>query len=259
MPAKTQARSASLASRRARTPKRPDQSKAPGPDTRRRRTAGPAPDRLPYGNVGPGRLVEKVRRTRPESPLLEVPTVAYHMSASHDLLVLHGLFGLTTAQDTSRGDFPGVGDFPLAIGPARAEHYGEVRRAGFRGRRGDCVQCSSRGLPDLPTRIRAAFDQPFGFLALHRHTRLVLTAGWVTDPLLLPEYGWEFREPPGLLRCRTEAGGRSGPAPTPRPSSPVTWSSSAPVSPSARPAGQQWRICCCHTLGLPVLRYQSLT
>ncbi|MGW3015317.1 hypothetical protein [Streptomyces longwoodensis] len=42
------------------------------------------------------------------------------------------------------------------------------------------------GMPDLrhvTTRISAVFDRPFGFLALHRHTRLVLAAGWVTDPL----------------------------------------------------------------------------
>ncbi|MEU0896593.1 hypothetical protein [Streptomyces massasporeus] len=50
------------------------------------------------------------------------------------------------------------------------------------------------GLPDLryvTTQISAAFDRPFGFLALHRHTRLVLTAGWGTDPLPFPEYDWE--------------------------------------------------------------------
>ncbi|WP_415937438.1 hypothetical protein [Streptomyces sp. 039-1] len=49
------------------------------------------------------------------------------------------------------------------------------------------------GAPDLryvTTRISAAFDRPFGFLALHRHTRLVLTAGWVTDPLPFPEEEW---------------------------------------------------------------------
>jgi hypothetical protein len=34
----------------------------------------------------------------------------------------------------------------------------------------------------LTTTIEATFDRPFGFLALHRHTRLVLAAGWVTDP-----------------------------------------------------------------------------
>ncbi|MEJ8670964.1 hypothetical protein WKI71_28885 [Streptomyces sp. MS1.AVA.1] len=34
----------------------------------------------------------------------------------------------------------------------------------------------------MTTTIRATYDRPFGFLALHRHSRLVLAAGWVTDP-----------------------------------------------------------------------------
>ncbi|MFF0088076.1 hypothetical protein ACFYR1_52090 [Streptomyces canus] len=74
--------------------------------------------RLPYGNVGPGLRVEKVRSARPVPPSLEVTIVAYHMSGSHDLLQLHRLFGLTTARDTSRGHFPGISDFPLAVGSA---------------------------------------------------------------------------------------------------------------------------------------------
>ncbi len=46
----------------------------------------------------------------------------------------------------------------------------------------------------VTTRISAAFDRPFGFLALHRHSRLVLAAGWVTDPPPFPEYTWEHDE-----------------------------------------------------------------
>ncbi|MFJ4246419.1 serpin family protein [Streptomyces iakyrus] len=150
--------------------------------------------RLPYGNVGPGLLVEKVRRTRPESPSLDVTTVAYHMNASHDLLALHRLFGLSTAQDTSRGHFPGVSDFPLAIGSAKQNIMATFGARGFEAAAVTAFGAVAGCVPDLryvTTRIRAAFDRPFGFLALHRHTRLVLTAGWVTDPLLLPEYDGE--------------------------------------------------------------------
>jgi serine protease inhibitor len=150
--------------------------------------------RLPYGNVGPGVRVEKVRRTRPEPPSLEVTTAAYHMNASHDLLKLHRLFGLTTARDTSRGHFPGISDFPLAIGSAEQNITAKSGALGFEAAAVTAFGAVAGGLPDLryvTTRISAAFDRPFGFLALHRHTRLVLTAGWVTDPLPFPEYGWE--------------------------------------------------------------------
>ncbi|MGW2672757.1 hypothetical protein ACWC5F_32580 [Streptomyces sp. NPDC001272] len=34
----------------------------------------------------------------------------------------------------------------------------------------------------MTTNVHAAFNRPFGFLAAHRLSRLVLAAGWVTDP-----------------------------------------------------------------------------
>ncbi|PAZ11662.1 hypothetical protein CLM62_34210 [Streptomyces sp. SA15] len=41
----------------------------------------------------------------------------------------------------------------------------------------------SRPEPEYETTAaRATFDRPFGFLAVHRQTNLVLAAGWVTDP-----------------------------------------------------------------------------
>ncbi|MFF5575999.1 serpin family protein [Streptomyces luteogriseus] len=150
--------------------------------------------RLPYGNVGPGLRVEKVRRTRPAPPSLEVTTVAYHMNASHDLLKLHRLFGLTTARDASRGHFSGISDLPLAIGSAEQSTMAKFGALGFEAAAVTAFGAVAGGLPDLryvTTRISAAFDRPFGFLAVHRHTRLVLTAGWVTDPLPFPEHGWE--------------------------------------------------------------------
>jgi hypothetical protein len=47
------------------------------------------------------------------------------------------------------------------------------------------------GLPRYPyetTVVRAVFDRPFGFLAVHRETRLVLAAGWVTEPEPMPGF-----------------------------------------------------------------------
>jgi serine protease inhibitor len=56
------------------------------------------------------------------------------------------------------------------------------------------------GVPDLrwiTTGVQAVFDRPFGFLAVHRHSRLVLMAGWVTDPEPYPDddalFSEEFR------------------------------------------------------------------
>ncbi|MGW1611051.1 serpin family protein [Streptomyces sp. NPDC002285] len=142
--------------------------------------------RLPYGEAGPGLSVVKQRNTRPVPPTLEVETVAFDLDAHHDLLQLHRVFGLTSALDTSRGHFPGIAGFPLAIGSARQSTMARFGELGFRAAAVTAfdVVAGSAPLPDrwVTTTVRATYDRPFGFLALHRHSRLVLAAGWVTDP-----------------------------------------------------------------------------
>ncbi|MFB6850179.1 serpin family protein [Streptomyces sp. NPDC056373] len=175
-------------------PMKPGQVLGAGVDILAGRYAVVPGPRLPYGYVGPGLRVEKVRCTRPEPPWLDVTTVAYHMNASHDLLRLHRLFGLTTACDASRGHFPGISGFPLAIGSAEQNIMARFGALGFEAAALTAFDVVAGGLSDLryvTKGITADFDRPFGFLALHRHTRLVLTAGWVTDPLPSPEYDWE--------------------------------------------------------------------
>ncbi|KUL30629.1 serpin family protein [Streptomyces regalis] len=141
---------------------------------------------LPYGEVGPGLRVVKKRSTRPVPPTLEVETVAFDMSAQHDLLELHRVFGLTAAMDIGRGHFPGISDFPLAIGSAQQATMAKFGNLGFRAAAVTAFSVVAGGAPPalrwVTTGIQATFDRPFGFLALHRHTRLVLAAGWVMDP-----------------------------------------------------------------------------
>jgi hypothetical protein len=147
-------------------------------------------DRLPYGDPGPGLRVAKEHRRSPRPPTLDVTTVAYDMSARHDLLRLHRLFGLTAARDSARGHFPGISGFPLAIGSAGQSTTARFGARGFRAAAATALAAAPGGAPpDLryaTTTVTARFDRPFAFLALHRHSRLVLAAGWVTDPELLP-------------------------------------------------------------------------
>ena len=150
-------------------------------------------DRLPYGDPGPGLRVEKERRTSPQPPSLDVTTVAYDMSAQHDLLALHRLFGLTTARDATQGHFPGISAFPLAIGSAEQSTMARFGALGFRAAAVTAFGAMGGAAPDLryvTTTVTARFDRPFAFLALYRHTRLVLAAGWVTEPELFPEQDW---------------------------------------------------------------------
>ncbi|MEU0598864.1 serpin family protein [Streptomyces sp. NPDC006393] len=160
----------------------------------RRHSVVPGP-RLPFGDAGPGLRVRRVRSTRPEPPTLHVRTVAYDLSAHHDLLALHRLFGLTTARDDSFGHFPGISDFPLAVGSAAQAAVATFGPLGFRAGAvsafGAVAGCAIPEPRYLTTSVDTSFDRPFGFLALHRHTRLVLAAGWVTDPEPYPEDPWE--------------------------------------------------------------------
>ncbi|MER6982856.1 serpin family protein, partial [Streptomyces carpinensis] len=97
----------------------------------RRHPVVPGP-RLPFGDPGPGLRVRRVRHTWPAPPTLHVRTAAYDLAAHHDLLALHRLFGLTTARDTSMGHFPGISDFPLAIGSAAQAAVARFGPLGFR-------------------------------------------------------------------------------------------------------------------------------
>ncbi|MGW3146664.1 MULTISPECIES: serpin family protein [Streptomyces] len=142
--------------------------------------------RLPYGDAGPGLRVERQPSLTPEPTTLDIRTVAYEVRADHDLLALHRLFGLTAARDTRQGHFPGISGSPLAVGAARQSAVAQFGALGFRAAAVTAVMpVAGSGPPRYryeTTVVRVAFDRPFGFLAVHRETRLVLAAGWVTDP-----------------------------------------------------------------------------
>ncbi|MFF4020336.1 serpin family protein [Streptomyces sp. NPDC001843] len=147
---------------------------------------------LPYGDVGPGLSVVRERCSAPQPPSLDVTTAAFEVRADHDLLALHRVFGLTTARDTRQGHFPGVSDSPpLALGSAGQSAMARFGALGFEAAAVTGFAAVAGGGPPklrhVKTTIDARFDRPFGFLALHRHSRLVLAAGWVTDPLPFPE------------------------------------------------------------------------
>ncbi len=164
----------------------PGQVLGTGVDVLARRLAVVPSGQLPYGDVGPGLRVEQQRCATPQPPELRVTAVAYDMRARHDLLDLHGLFGLTTAMDTRDGHFPGVSPTPLAIGQAEQSAVAQFGALGFRAGAVTAIAGYGAGArPDLrhtTTVVTAHFDRPFGFLAAHRESRLILMSGWVTDP-----------------------------------------------------------------------------
>ncbi|WP_395574456.1 serpin family protein [Streptomyces sp. BK79] len=140
---------------------------------------------LPYGEPGPGLDVVREGTTRPGPPTLDVTLPPYSVTSEHDLLERPELFGLTTAVRRVPGHFPGVSAYPLCVEAARQSALARFGARGFEAATVTAIGMRGGGLPRLRwlrTTVRAVFDRPFGFLAVHRHTRLVLAAGWVTDP-----------------------------------------------------------------------------
>ncbi|QTE00647.1 serpin family protein [Streptomyces cyanogenus] len=155
---------------------------------------------LPHGHVGPGLHVEQQPATTPEPRTLDVTTVAYEVRADHDLLAPAALFGLATATDTEAGHFPGISPSPLAVGEARQSAVAQFGALGFRAAAVTAAMPVAAGaVPQYryeTTVVRAAFDRPFAFLAADRESRLVLAAGWVTEPAPYPVTGFAATVPP---------------------------------------------------------------
>ncbi|RSS47812.1 proteinase inhibitor I4 serpin [Streptomyces sp. WAC07061] len=151
---------------------------------------------LPLGSPGPGLSVGLIPSMTPQ-PRLTVATPAFEVRAGHDLLERAALFGLNTASDTGSGHFPGISSDPLAVGSARQSALARFHATGFEAAAVTAVAAAPGGPPHFPYRVRRVavrFDRPFGFLAVHRTSRLVLAAGWVTDPLPYEEPDREAEE-----------------------------------------------------------------
>ncbi|WP_329095432.1 serpin family protein [Streptomyces sp. NBC_01439] len=140
---------------------------------------------LPDGRPGPGLAVGTVAADSPE-PRLGIQTVAFEVRSEHDLLDHARLFGLETATDTDRGHFPGVSSRPLAVDSARQTALARFDAEGFEAAAVTAfglVGCAAPARPRYRARrAEVHFDRPFGFLAVHRTSRLVLAAGWVAEP-----------------------------------------------------------------------------
>ncbi|MEU4895931.1 serpin family protein [Streptomyces sp. NPDC044780] len=146
---------------------------------------------LPLGAAGPGVQVMDVPSWDP-TPRVTLTTPQFTVRARHDLLRHDELFGLRTAQDDSRGHFPGISPVPLALSAGEQSMTASFSAEGFWAA---AVTAFSMGVGSAPPQrtarvIVVRYDRPFGFLAVHRATGLVLTAGWVTEPEAGSETMW---------------------------------------------------------------------
>ncbi|MFD8866596.1 serpin family protein [Streptomyces sp. NPDC059590] len=148
-----------------------------------------AVEALPPGTPAPGLTVETVQ-SWDQTPVLRVTAVPFTVNGEHNLLDHAPLFGLGSARNASHGHFPGISGAPLAISAARQSATATFGALGFRAAAVTALAAAPGGVPMAPPHraklVHARFDRPFGFLAVHRASGLVLMAGWVGEP---EEYG----------------------------------------------------------------------
>ena len=136
---------------------------------------------LPEGQAGPG--VTVVRGPAWQDSLY-VRTPAFTVDSDHDLLRRPELFGLRAATGDARGHFPGISAFPLAVSGGRQTITASFSAEGFEAAAVTAFEMTAGSAPpDREARhVAVGFDRPFGFLAVHRASGLVLAAGWVAEP-----------------------------------------------------------------------------
>ncbi|WP_329010250.1 hypothetical protein OG271_27295 [Micromonospora rifamycinica] len=134
--------------------------------------------------VGPG-VSEETVEAYDDRPELLVRTVGFTVTGDHDLLHHADLFGLATA--ARDGDhFPDVSP-QLSVSAARQSAMAEFTATGLRAAAVTAIGLRAGGAAPPRATVRRRrwcldVDRPFGFLAVHRPTGLVLVAGWVTEP-----------------------------------------------------------------------------
>lgn len=156
-------------------------------------------ERLKQGVAGPGLRISKCGSAHPVTPRLTLDTVEFGINARHDLLARPELFGLSCATDPAWGGFPFISDAPLGVGSAGQSVTATFSAEGFRAAAVTVAGMAWLGAPggETPyetTKAYVRIDRPFGFLAVHRETRLVLVAGWVTDPRPYDEDEYSYPE-----------------------------------------------------------------
>lgn len=114
---------------------------------------------------------------------LALETVRFTVRAEHDLLDHAEVFGLREVTRSDRGHFSEVSDVALRVDQARQSAVAIFSAVGFEAAAVTSIGVSVVSMPRLNARgLAVSYDRPFGFVATHRATGLVLFAGWVDQP-----------------------------------------------------------------------------
>jgi serine protease inhibitor len=133
------------------------------------------------GQTAPG--LEVTESPAIDRPTLDLTACRFTIDAAHDLFDHADLFGLAAARSAGP-HFPGISPQPLTISQARQDAMATFSATGFEAAAvtGMAMRASAARRMRGGTLVSVTFDRPFGFLAVHRPTSLVLVAGWIAEP-----------------------------------------------------------------------------
>ena len=132
---------------------------------------------------GPGLTVERLKSPRPKD-ILRLSLPSFEIKTKHNLLDNCDLFGLGLLTDTTTSHLPRLSPIPLAISDGAQDVLARFFAEGFEAAAVTAFGMMTGALEPRyeVTYARVDFDRPFGFLAVHRPSRLAVVAGWVKSP-----------------------------------------------------------------------------
>ena len=150
-----------------------------------RELAGEAEVRSVAESGGPGLNVRRVPSSSRQDILgLRVPS--FEITTRHDLMEHAELFGLRLVADPITSHLPHLSPVPLFVSDGVQDVLARFFAEGFEAAAVTAFGLAATGVPpDEPyevTFVEATFDRPFGFIAVHRPSRLAVVAGWVDSP-----------------------------------------------------------------------------
>lgn len=140
------------------------------------------------GDGQPGQEVApavRVTTTTAAGPELRLSLPAFAVHANHDLMDYRETFGLATVSTSPRGGshFSAMSPEPLELGQARQTVLARFFATGFEAAAVTAVGAMVTSMPmQQQHRLDIELDRPFGFVAVHRASRLPIVAGWIDRP-----------------------------------------------------------------------------
>jgi serine protease inhibitor len=136
----------------------------------------------PGDEVAPG---VKIGQTTAPVPEVKLSVPAFNVQVEHDLLASRELFGLSAVTSSPRGSghFSAISPEQLVVGQARQTVLARFFATGFEAAAVTAMGLMRTSMPTTQSRrLDVSLERPFGFVAVHRETRLPVVTGWIAQP-----------------------------------------------------------------------------